>query len=134
MILRKLFGFGSNKNNTVNTLNSNHEIKKLLESLKSGMIAFIESGEGGYTKKDVYKCITLLNAFLSDLSQSGNKDEGMTIVKDVVLKINELNENCGEELIETEEREQIAKIIITAGYLKGYNTRDEDITEEWREW
>ena len=28
----------------------------------------------------------------------------------------------------------IADIIILAGHLKGYNGRNEDITEEWREW
>lgn len=134
MFLRKLFGFGSNKNNTVNMLNRNPEIKALLESLETGMITFIEPGETGYTKKDVSNCITLLNSFLADLSQSENRNQGMTIVKNVVLKLNELNTSCDEELIETEEREQIAEIIIIAGHLKGYNTRDEDITEEWREW
>ena len=31
-------------------------------------------------------------------------------------------------------QEDIAEILILAGHLKGYNTRDEDIAEEWREW
>jgi len=28
----------------------------------------------------------------------------------------------------------IAEIIILAGYLKGYNSKNEDITEDWRDW
>lgn len=58
----------------------------------------------------------------------------MKIVKKTVLALNALNEKCEYELIETEQREDIAEIIILAGYLKGFNDRDDDITEEWREW
>lgn len=62
------------------------------------------------------------------------KKNGMKSVKNVVLGLNDLNEKCGHELIETDQREQIADIIILAGHLKNYNTRNEDITEDWREW
>ena len=55
-------------------------------------------------------------------------------VKMTVLRLNKLNEKCDFQLIETGEREQIAEIIISAGNLKGYNSLDDDITEEWREW
>ncbi|WP_167356145.1 hypothetical protein [Chryseobacterium jejuense] len=58
----------------------------------------------------------------------------MEIVKSTVLKLNNLNEKCDYSLIETNEREQIAEIIILAGYEMGYNASDEDGTEEWREW
>jgi len=37
-------------------------------------------------------------------------------------------------MIETEQREDLAEIIILAGNLKGFNSKDEDITEEWRDW
>ena len=58
----------------------------------------------------------------------------MKVVEKTVLALNELNEPCDKELIETGQREDIAEIIILAGNLTGYNSLDEDITGEWREW
>jgi hypothetical protein len=57
----------------------------------------------------------------------------MLIVKSTVLKLNALNEKCDLSLIETNEREQITEIIIASHKMK-YNSLNEDITEEWREW
>jgi hypothetical protein len=115
-------------------LNENVEIKETIESLKTGMIEYIEPGETEYTEKDVEKCIKLIDNFLTELQQTETKDSGMKLVEKVVLKLNKLNEKCEFELIETDQREQIADIIILAGNLKGFNERNEDITEEWREW
>jgi len=58
----------------------------------------------------------------------------MKLVKELLLDLNELNEACAGSLIGTGEREQICSIIISAAHEKGYNGKDEDITEEWREW
>jgi hypothetical protein len=115
-------------------LTENIEIKKIIESLKTGMIEYIEPGETEYTEKDVEKCMKLIDTFLTELAQTENKENGMKVVEKVVLKLNELNEKCEYELIETDQREELAEIIIMAGNLKGYNEKDEDITEEWREW
>lgn len=115
-------------------LKENVEIKKTSESLKEGMIEYIEPGETEYTESDVENCMTLINNFLDEISKSESKKEGMQSVKKIVLGLNDLNEKCGHELIETDQREQIAGIIILAGHLKHYNTRNEDITEDWREW
>ena len=115
-------------------LTENVEIKKTIESLKIGMIEYIEPGETEYTEKDVEKCMKLIDTFLTELEQTENKENGMKVVQKIVLKLNELNEKCEHELIETDQREQLAEIINLAGNLKGYNEKDEDITEEWREW
>ena len=115
-------------------LKENAEIIKSIESLKTGMIEYIELGETEYTEKDVEKCVKLIDSFLTDLSESDNKESGMKIVEGIVLKLNELNEKCEYELIETDQREQLAEIINLAGHLKGYNEKNDDITEEWREW
>lgn len=115
-------------------LKENTEIKKISESLKTGMIEYIEPGETEYTATDVEKCIELINNFLDKISESNSKKNGMILVKNIVLSLNDLNENCEHELIETDQREQLAEIIILAGYLKRYNGRYEDITEDWREW
>jgi len=98
------------------------------------MIDYIEPGETGYTELDVEKCMTLLNNFLVEISDSDSKEKGMLSVKKVVVGLNNLNEKCEHELIETDQREDIAEIIILAGYLKGYNSKNEDITEDWRDW
>jgi hypothetical protein len=63
-----------------------------------------------------------------------SKEDGREIVKSSVLKINALNAKCDHSLIETSEREQIADIIILASHRMKYNSMEEDITEEWREW
>lgn len=115
-------------------LRENAEIKKTSISLKEGMLEYFEPGETEYTEADVENCMTLINTFLDEISISENKKEGMKIVKKIVLDLNDLNEKCADELIETDQREQIADIIILAGHLKNYNTRNEDITEDWREW
>lgn len=115
-------------------LKENAEIKKTSESLKTGMIEYLEPGETEYTESDVEKCMDLINDFLDEISKSVSKENGMISVKKVVLGLNDLNEKCEHELIETDQREQIADIIILAGHLKGYNDRNEDTTEDWREW
>ncbi|WP_179009653.1 hypothetical protein [Winogradskyella forsetii] len=139
LILFTAFACGQNGNiKQTNTpemnLKENAEIKKTSENLKTGMIEYIEPGEAEYTKSDVEKCMTLINNFLDEISNSDSKKQGMISVKNVVLGLNDLNEKCEFELIETGQREQIADIIILAGHLKGYNGRNEDITEDWREW
>lgn len=139
IILITLFACGQNGNNnqlskSKMNLKENAEIKKTYESLSIGMTDFIQFGETEYTKSDVEKCMSLIDNFLNEISKSDSKDVGILSTKKVVLELNELNEKCGYELIETEQREQIADIIILAGHLKGYNGRNEDITEEWREW
>lgn len=115
-------------------LKDNTEIKRIIEEMKSGMIDYIEPGETEYTEKDVENCIKLIDDFLIDLDSTSNKESGMKVVEKVVLALNDLNEKCESELIETGQREQLAEIIMIAGHMKGYNEADEDITEEWREW
>lgn len=112
----------------------NLEIKEIIDDLKIGMIDFIEEGVTEYSEKDVDLCIKLIDDFLGEISNSSSKDAGMKLVEKLVINLNELNDKCECELIETGQREQIAEIIILAGFLKGYNEKDEDITEEWREW
>lgn len=56
------------------------------------------------------------------------------VMNNAMMYVNDLNERCCFSLIETTEREQISEIIIFAGSEMGYNSVDEDITEEWREW
>jgi len=112
----------------------NPTVKAQIASLKKSMTDYMNSAHPDYTEKDIERCVQILTEYNAEMSNSKSKEDGMQIVKAAVLKLNELNKKSGEELIETEEREAIAAIIITAGHNKGYNSEDEDITEEWREW
>lgn len=112
----------------------NQSIEAQIASLKRSMTDYMKSAHPNYTEKDIEKCVQILTEYNIEMSNSKSKEDGMQIVKATVLKLNELNENSSEELIETGEREAIATIIITVGHNKGYNSEDEDITEEWREW
>lgn len=105
-----------------------------IETLKQSMTEYMKSAHPSYTAKDIEQCENILIEYLNLIDKTSNKEEGLQIVKMAVIKLNELNEKCDFQLIETGEREQIAEIIISTGNIKGYNSPNEDITEEWREW
>ena len=105
-----------------------------IETLKTGMINYMNEVNPYYTEKDVNQCVIILQSYVLEIAKSNSKKDGIEIIKSKIQELNELNKKCGDQLIETGEREQIAEIIISAGNKKGYNQKDEDITEEWREW
>ncbi|RBQ11472.1 hypothetical protein [Pedobacter miscanthi] len=109
-------------------------LDKMLSGLKESMISYLKSAEPPYTMDDIDSCEKILKAYIVAINASKSKEQGMEIVKTTVLNLNKLNGKTEESLIETSEREQIAEIIVLAASRKGYNTVDEDITEEWREW
>ena len=115
-------------------INENEEILEISKRLKEGMIDFIEPGQSSYTKENVENCMSIISNYLTEIEMTNSKVAAMEIVEKTVVKLNQLNEKCEHEIIETDQREDIAEILILAGHLKGYNSRDEDITEEWREW
>lgn len=119
---------------TNENLREHTEIKAILTRLKAGMIDYMGEEETDYSAVQVDQCMDILASYLEAMGKSNNKPEGMAIVEKTVLALNDLNEECEGALIETDQREDIAEVIIIAGHLMGYNTRDEDITEDWREW
>jgi len=115
-------------------LKENPEIKRISASLKEDMIDYLEDIEDEYTKSDVEKCMNIIDTYLTDISKCNSTENAMLIVKKAVIELNHLNEKCGYALIETDQREDIAEIIILAAQLKGFDNDNIDITEEWREW
>ncbi len=105
-----------------------------VDRLKSQMFVYLNEFHPPYSQHDIAECGDILNLYVGDIKKSASKEEGMKIVKSTVEKLNTLNERCNGSLIETMEREQICEIIIGASAEKGYNTMEEDITEDWREW
>lgn len=113
-------------------LKDNVEIKNGKERLKSTMLDYMP--DASYEEGQVQKCMQIIDDFLEKMESSESKSDGMKTVEHTVLALNQLNEDCEGELIETDQREELAEIIILAGHLKGYNDQNDDITEDWREW
>lgn len=100
-----------------------------------------EELDPGYTEADVVACGRILDAYIarvcgiaaSSLPDPRRREQALAAVERAVTELNELNERCGESMIETEERERLAEAIndgaVAAGLPEG-----EDHTEEWREW
>lgn len=80
-------------------------------------------------------CMTILHAYLAEIDQAEDTPAGMQVVKVAVLKLNDLNERCEYELIETDQREEIWELMQTAFLEKAFAIPESgDITEEWRDW
>ncbi len=110
----------------------------LVDGMTGYMIECATNSEFGapYTQADIDRCSLILDGFLNALDgapQPVESDVILEIVKQVVLALNELNDECEGNLIETDQREHLCDIIILAANEAGLDT-DEDITEEWREW
>ncbi|MCQ4139530.1 hypothetical protein [Chryseobacterium sp. EO14] len=110
------------------------ETDKLIINLKKSMVDFMTVSKPLYSQNDIDECISILSEYTTKILKTHSREEAMLIVKSTVLKLNTLNEKCNFSLIETNEREQITEIIILASHKMKYNSLNEDITEEWREW
>lgn len=115
-------------------LKDNQKIKAAKVWLQSSMMDYMTSADVSYTEEDVAECIEILDDHLDDLEKTKSKSEAMKLVEKTVLDLNDLNDDCDGELIETDQRENLCEVIIHAGFLMGYNREDDDVTEEWREW
>jgi len=110
-------------------------MKSLLKSIQYGMLDFIDGEEEpDYTSEDVTACITLLLEFMSNMeSEVQTAESARNNIRDLVISLNELNDECDQCLIETDQREEICEFIqkvvsTTHVELEG------DVTEEWRDW
>lgn len=110
-------------------------IKNALVELKEGMIEYMGDGSDvDYAQQDIDACMGILDGFLNAIQKTDSKEAGLKVIKDAVMALNELNQKCDDGMIETGERELIAGVMIEAGHLMGCNSKNEDVTEEWREW
>ena len=116
------------------TSTGDKELDNLIIKLKKSMENHMKEANPSYSQKDVNECISLLSNYVINIFKTHSKDDALLIIKTTILKLNDLNERCDHSLIETNEREQIAEIIILAGHKMKYNSLNEDITEKWREW
>jgi hypothetical protein len=127
------------------------EILKLKQKIIDGMVSYMQYGgaddendpeydpdfDAGYTQKHIDRCSALIDEFLASMEKTPEVLKNkyiMTAVKKTVLKLNKLNEGCDCSLIETDQREDICKLINSAARHAGLESSADDITEEWREW
>ncbi len=86
--------------------------------------------DAGYTQIHVDRCSGIIDDFLALLEKTPEKAHQneyiMDAVKKTILNLNELNEECDGNLIGTDQREDLCKLIDLAA--------SHDITYEWREW
>jgi hypothetical protein len=112
-----------------------------LESIKArlleGMTDYLADGDGGgYDKNDIQKCDDILRDFMKRLERLEDSAPETTIlhcVKKAVLELNALNDSVDGSLIETDQREDLCEYLLLAAQSAGLD-REDDITEEWREW
>ncbi|EOD77908.1 hypothetical protein D515_03385 [Grimontia indica] len=107
------------------------------ESILYWMAEFIANDDNPpYQLSQVEYCGELLNTFAGNVMLSGKKADRSWVdvqVKALVLALNDLNKQCGECLIETDQREGICELIFYVVAQAGHSV-EEDITENWREW
>ncbi len=110
-------------------------MKSLLKIIQYDMLDFIEGEvEPCYSSNDVTSCIKLLLEFMSSIDlQKQTKESAKAHVRELVLSLNELNNDCQHCLIDTAQREGICEFIHKA-LLAANICFDNDITEEWRNW
>ncbi len=119
----------------------NTEILKIRERTIDGMRGYLEAvlkdnGDPGYTESDIEKCSAIIDSYMKRIAacKIGDKQSVMSVVKDTVLELNALNAEAGESIIETDQREDLAELIIKTAEIAGVGNGKDDLTEEWREW
>jgi len=115
------------------------DFREEIDSIKVGMEEYLEEVEEdfplpGYTIKEILTFESVMNKFLQGVERSkSDKEKILCITKETVLKLNQLNNSCGGDLIETEQREEIVSLILEVIETAGIEVTD-DITLAWREW
>ncbi len=117
-------------------------VLELKRSLLAEMIRYMKHVEAknddpGYTQDDINRCDQSIDTYLASLAttpEDNRNDFILAAVKAASLELNRLNEDCNYRLIETDQREQLCMLIISAANKTGLVSSEDDITLQWREW
>ncbi|KON85772.1 hypothetical protein AF332_02345 [Sporosarcina globispora] len=88
-----------------------------------------------FTDENINATNKVLDSYINNLQKLGDmptEEDILKYVKEVVIRLNEINDQY-DYFIETMEREELCEFIIEATSIAGLES-EEDITEEWREW
>ncbi|WP_018307443.1 hypothetical protein [Novisyntrophococcus fermenticellae] len=92
------------------------------------------AGSYHYTPEDVSLMGQILDDYIDALTLAqGDPAAVSECVRDTVLKINALNEECGRYLIDTWRRERLCGFINSAAELAGLS-QEKDLTQQHRMW
>lgn len=120
-------------------------IAAIRERLLEGMYEYMEPDpeeelddedwDCGYTRRDVERCAAIIDGYLARIEtvDATQQDRLREIVRETVVALNTLNDDCRCALIETDQREDLCALILTAARDAGLDT-EADVTEEWRAW
>jgi len=101
------------------------------------MYDFIEDDdEPAYLASDVLECDKILTDFINTLSESASKSDYLWVISQVeslVKTLNVVNAKHLNQLIETDQREDICALIDLVIQNAGHSA-EQDITQQWREW
>lgn len=113
------------------------EIEEKKKYLLHWMYDFIEDDdEPAYLKKDVEEFDQIVSSFIKEVEDSSERTNFVWVssrVEALVKSLNELNLKHLNQLIETDQREDICALIRLVMENAGHDYKA-DITEEWREW
>jgi hypothetical protein len=109
-------------------------VKDLKRALLENMREFMLEADPGYEQGHIDRCGAILDKYVLSIASAANEEDARECVRKAVQELNVLNEDAGESLIETGEREQLWEIITLAGTKRGFFRNEDDVTGEWREW
>jgi len=115
----------------------NSNILKKKAYLLHWMYDFIEDDdEPAYQKEDVQECDDIVTAFIHNIDTSIQKSDYTWVLKQVetfVKTLNALNIKHENQLIETNQREDLCDLVELVVLHTGHPYKA-DITEPWRKW
>lgn len=112
------------------------EKKKYLLHWMYDFIADEEEDEPAYLKKDVDECDHILTEFINCVNGSEHKTDFVWLASQIeamVKNLNDLNTRLDNQLIETDQREDLCALVTLVMQHAGHNYEG-DITEMWRKW
>jgi hypothetical protein len=95
----------------------------------------MEDGDDTFTNENINAVEKALEGYIqkiNGLNENPPQKNLKSCVKEIIIKVNKLNEKF-DYFIETTEREELVEFIVSVAELAGLEV-EEDITEQWREW
>ncbi|HYH68885.1 MAG TPA: hypothetical protein VD866_29600 [Urbifossiella sp.] len=117
-------------------MSPDESVPEVRRRLLDGMARYLRRvPDCGYTQRHIDRCAAIVDAYLAAVAPAAAlSPEGVCgAVREAVMDLNDLNAECRGGLIETDQRELLCRLILTAARRAGLNTRA-DITEAWRTW
>jgi hypothetical protein len=109
---------------------------EILDGMRSYKEDLAQDGaDAGYGDGEIDECERIIDRFLDAMiAAQSDRATARAAIKQAVLALNALNARCGYNLIETDQRDGLCELILGAAAQAGAVQREEDVTEQWREW